>query len=96
MWTRHNGTDLQPGVVTFLQQLFLGRARQQRGKWSAHDRIEHRLRGMLLPYFQEGMMRRRITALISGAPPKRRQKSWLGCDLSGMMAPWSKKTSLTT
>ncbi len=34
-----------------LQQLPLGRARQQRGKWSAHDRIEHHLHGTLLPYF---------------------------------------------
>jgi hypothetical protein len=44
-----------------LQQLPLGTARQQRGKWRPHDRIEHRLHGPVLSYFQEGMVRPGIT-----------------------------------
>jgi hypothetical protein len=54
-------TERQRAVATCLQQLPLGTARQQRGKWSANDRIEHHLHGTLLPYFQEGMVQPRIS-----------------------------------
>jgi hypothetical protein len=53
--------SLQQPLVSILQQFTLGTASQQRGKWSAHYRMEHRLRGMLLPYFRDGIVQRRMT-----------------------------------